>query len=95
MRIDKPAQLTKLRKELVAVEKKHTKKIMICCGPGCLANGAAKIVEEFRKVLKKKHIRGFKIEALKETGCHGFCERGPLVIIEPRGTFYTKVKPKT
>ncbi|MEA2031296.1 MAG: NADH-quinone oxidoreductase subunit NuoF [candidate division Zixibacteria bacterium] len=94
MRIDKPAQLTKLRKELVASEKNHTKKIMVCCGPGCLANGSAEIVEEFRKVIKKKRIKGFKVEALKETGCHGFCALGPLVVIEPSGTFYTKVKPK-
>jgi len=94
MKITSPAQLTKLRKNLVETEKKHTKKIMVCCGPGCLANGAAKIVEEFRKVLKKKRIKGFKIEALKETGCHGFCDQGPLVVIEPKGTFYAKVKPK-
>ena len=94
MKIKSPSQLTKLRKELIDIEKKHTKKIMVCCGPGCLANGAAKIVEEFRTVLKKKKIKGFKIEALKETGCHGFCEQGPLVVIEPKGTFYVKVKPK-
>lgn len=94
MKIKSPALLTKLRKDLIEIEKKHTKKIMVCCGPGCLANGAAKIVEEFRNVLKKKKIKGFKIEALKETGCHGFCDQGPLVVIEPKGTFYTKVKPK-
>ncbi len=34
------------------------------------------------------------MEAVKETGCHGFCEQGPLVVIEPHGTFYTHVKPK-
>ncbi|MBU8934973.1 MAG: SLBB domain-containing protein [candidate division Zixibacteria bacterium] len=94
MRVNKPAQLTKLRKELVAAEKKHAKKIMVCCGPGCLANGAARIVEELHKVLKKKRIKGFKVEALKETGCHGFCQQGPMVVIEPKGTFYTHVKPK-
>ncbi len=94
MKIKSPSQLNKLRKELITIEQKHTKKIMVCCGPGCLANGSAKIVEEFRKVLKKKRIKGFKIEALKETGCHGFCDQGPLVVIEPKGTFYVKVKPK-
>ena len=34
------------------------------------------------------------MEALAETGCHGFCEQGPLVVIEPDGTFYTRVKVK-
>ena len=78
----------------MAVEKGHAKRIMVCCGPGCLANGAAKLVEEFRSILKKRRVKGFKIEALKETGCHGFCDQGPLVVIEPQGTFYTKVKVK-
>jgi len=94
MRIESTSQLKKLQKQLLAVEKSHAKRIMVCCGPGCLANGAAKLVEEFRKVLKKHRVKGFKIEALKETGCHGFCDQGPLVVIEPKGTFYTKVKVK-
>ena len=87
-------QLDKLRKECVAESNKHPKKVMVCCGPGCLANGAQKISDEFRKLLKKKRIRGFSVEAMKETGCHGFCEMGPLVVIEPDQTFYTKVKVK-
>ncbi|HOP08113.1 MAG TPA: NADH-ubiquinone oxidoreductase-F iron-sulfur binding region domain-containing protein [candidate division Zixibacteria bacterium] len=71
---------------------KHPRTVLICCGPGCLANGAKKISDEFHKVIKDKKIKGFSVEALKETGCHGFCEQGPLVIIEPDGVFYTKVK---
>ncbi len=94
MRIESPAQLKKFSKELADRDKNYAKKIMVCCGPGCLANGSAKIVEEFRSQLKKKRITGFKIGALKETGCHGFCEQGPLVVIEPKGTFYTRVKTK-
>ncbi len=94
MKIESPAQLTKLQKKLQAADKKHTKKVMVCCGPGCLANGSAKVVAEFKKTLKKKRISGFSVQAMKETGCHGFCEQGPLVVIEPKGTFYTRVKPK-
>jgi NADH-quinone oxidoreductase subunit F len=87
-------QLDILRKECVAESDKHPKKVMVCCGPGCLANGAQRISDEFRKLLKKKRIAGFSVEAMKETGCHGFCEMGPLVVIEPDQTFYTKVKVK-
>ena len=94
MRIESPAGLKKLQKELLAKDKQHKKKVMICCGPGCLASGADKLVSEFRSQLKRKKIKGFKVEAMKETGCHGFCEQGPLVVIEPKGTFYTKVQPK-
>ena len=50
------------------------------------------MVDEFRKVLKDRQIKGVSVEAVRSTGCHGFCEQGPLVIIEPEGTFYTKVK---
>ena len=48
MKITSPTQLTKLRTDLAAQDKKLGKKVMICCGPGCLANGAAKLVQEFR-----------------------------------------------
>ncbi len=47
-----------------------------------------------RKNLDGRTVKDFSIEAVKKTGCHGFCEQGPLVVIEPQGTFYTKVKPK-
>ncbi len=93
MRIESPKQLAALRKDLLAKDKQTTKKLMVCCGPGCLANGAGKLVTEFRNTLKKKHIKGISVEILKETGCHGFCEQGPLVVIEPEGIFYTHVKP--
>jgi len=94
MRVEKTSQLAKLQKTFLEKMNKHDRTVLICCGPGCLANGAQKISDEFHKVLKKKKIKGFSIEALKETGCHGFCEQGPLVIIEPDGIFYTRVKVK-
>ncbi|HKK21684.1 MAG TPA: (2Fe-2S) ferredoxin domain-containing protein, partial [candidate division Zixibacteria bacterium] len=94
MRIENPRQLVQMQKEYLADQSKYPKKVMVCCGTGCLANGAMKIVDAFRDTLDKRKVKGFAVEALKETGCHGFCEQGPLVIIEPQGTFYTKVKAK-
>ena len=94
MRIANPKQLNKIRKEYLAKQDQYPKKIMVCCGTGCIANGAIKLVDTFRDILKKRKIKGFTVEALKETGCHGFCEQGPLVVIEPDGTFYSKVKAK-
>ncbi|UCG62791.1 MAG: 4Fe-4S binding protein [Candidatus Zixiibacteriota bacterium] len=94
MRLENIRQLKDLQKKYQAAEKRFQKKVLVCCGPGCLASGAQKISDQFKKVLKEKRIQGFSVEALKETGCHGFCEQGPLVIIEPEGTFYTKVKTK-
>ena len=94
MRIKTPAQLNRLQKKCRADIDKHLRRVLICCGPGCLANGAQKVSDEFKKILKQKRLRGFSVEALAETGCHGFCEQGPLVVIEPDGTFYTRVKVK-
>ncbi|MGB5108057.1 MAG: NADH-ubiquinone oxidoreductase-F iron-sulfur binding region domain-containing protein [Candidatus Zixiibacteriota bacterium] len=94
MKITSVQHLAQLRSLFAAEEAKHKKKVIVCCGTGCLANGSAKLVEAFRKSLSERGIKDFSVEAIKETGCHGFCEQGPLVVIEPQGTFYVKVKPK-
>jgi len=94
MYLDNPQQLIDWHDKIIAKQKKIKKKILVCCGPGCLANGAQDIIERFKTVLKEKKISGFTVDALKETGCHGFCEQGPLVVIEPKGLYYTKVKVK-
>ncbi len=86
--------LEKLRREHKAENDKYPKQVMVCCGTGCLANGAAQLVEAFHKALDEREIKDFEVKAIKETGCHGFCEQGPLVVIEPKGIFYTKVKPR-
>ena len=93
MSITSLKQLKQIQQDVQAKNKKFPKKALICCGTGCLANGAQAIVDEFEKVLKTKKVKDFTFEAVTSTGCHGFCEQGPLVIIEPEGIFYTKVKP--
>ena len=94
MQIKTPKILKQMQKDYIAKQSKFEKKVLICCGTGCVANGAMQLVDEFRNTVGKRKIKNISVEILKETGCHGFCEQGPLVIIEPEGTFYTKVKPK-
>ncbi len=94
MIVTDPAHLRRLQKEYKGALDLFPKKIIVCCGTGCLANGAAKLVESLHDLLKKRNVKDFSVEGIRETGCHGFCEQGPLVVIEPQGTFYTKVKPK-
>lgn len=68
-------------------EKQHT--ILICQGTGCISGGAVQIKEALEAECKRqKTPDGVEI---KHTGCHGFCQRGPLVVIEPEGIFYTGV----
>lgn len=79
------------------------KKILVCAGTGCVAGGALKIYAKLIKFIEEKGIPcEVKLEkephddsvGVKKSGCHGFCEMGPLVRIEPQGWLYIKVKPE-
>jgi len=87
-------QLKKRQKEALDHNNSFPLRIMVCCGPGCLASGAQIIADRFKKGIKERKIKGVTVETVVETGCHGLCEKGPLVVIEPKGLFYTKVKPR-
>ena len=68
-----------------------SKTVLVCCGTGCLTNGSAKVAEAFRALLAGT---GHQVECfVKETGCQGFCENGPMVRILPDDITYYKVKP--
>lgn len=92
MKIDSTKKLEAWRKECLTKRDKIKKKITVCLGPGCLAGGSDLILKEFERILKRKKIEDVTLESIKKTGCHGLCSRGPLVVIEPEGIFYCKVK---
>ena len=78
-------------------------RILICAGTGCLAGGSQKIYEKMCELCGKDpsaeivfgeevaHEGGMDVQ---KSGCHGFCEMGPLVRIEPYNFLYIKVKPE-
>jgi NADH-quinone oxidoreductase subunit F len=66
--------------------------IFLCAGTGCRASGAIPLAEAMREEIAEKGL-GRKVE-LKLTGCHGFCEQGPLIVHHPSGVFYRTLKPK-
>jgi NADH-quinone oxidoreductase subunit F len=66
--------------------------VRICCTTGCRAGGALDIVEDVQKELADQGLVD-RIE-VKKTGCRGYCENGPVMVIEPGDVFYNKVKPK-
>jgi NADH-quinone oxidoreductase subunit F len=71
------------------------RRVLICCGTGCMAGGAAAVAEAFAEGLAALE-RGQQREldlVVKHTGCHGFCEKGPLVVLMPEGVFYKGVRP--
>ena len=63
----------------------HRPCLTVCAGSGCTAAGARELLDALRSELRKQKLEE-EVE-LKSTGCHGFCERGPLMIIWPDGTF--------
>lgn len=65
--------------------------VLVCGGTGCKANGSKDIQLTFARQLQKFALQ--EEVMVVETGCHGFCEHGPLVIIYPEGTFYCSVRP--
>jgi len=69
-------------------EAARERQIRVCCGPGCLPNGALEVAEAFVERLGPGAVETFT----KKTGCQGLCERGPLVVIQPEGILYTRVK---
>jgi len=78
-------------------------KILICAGTACVASGSLALYDTFLKLIAEKGINcAIDLEhepegepvGIKKSGCHGFCEMGPLVRIEPKGYLYVKVKPE-
>jgi NADH-quinone oxidoreductase subunit F len=64
--------------------------VRVCIGTGCAAKGSRRLYELFAEAAEKSG-RQVKVEA-KCVGCHGFCERGPIVVIEPGEIFYQRVE---
>ncbi len=65
--------------------------VLVCQGTGCISGGSGKIFSQLKDEIEK--FGSDKSIHIKRTGCHGFCQQGPLVVVEPDGLFYTKVKP--
>jgi NADH:ubiquinone oxidoreductase subunit F (NADH-binding)/(2Fe-2S) ferredoxin/Pyruvate/2-oxoacid:ferredoxin oxidoreductase delta subunit len=64
--------------------------VTVCGGTGCLATGCKQVTEAFRSELQQRGLEG-EVD-IRVTGCHGFCERGPLAVIHPDGIFYQRLK---
>jgi NADH:ubiquinone oxidoreductase subunit F (NADH-binding)/(2Fe-2S) ferredoxin/Pyruvate/2-oxoacid:ferredoxin oxidoreductase delta subunit len=82
--------LDKIRDEISDSRKEQKTCITICGGTGCHAYGCLKVAESFREEIRKQKLQD-SVE-VRTTGCHGFCERGPIVVIQPEGIFYQRIK---
>ena len=101
MKIKTREQLIAKQKEYAASLNSQRKQILICAGTGCVAGGSLQIYDRMKEIIEEKGLRcALVLEkephdesiGLKKSGCHGFCEMGPLLRIEPMGWLYLKVK---
>ncbi len=91
-RINSPDELEKIRNEIISRRDPKKPSISICAGTGCLACGAADVITAFKEEIKKQGLEA-DVDT-KGTGCPGFCERGPVLVIYPEEICYLQVKPE-
>jgi NADH-quinone oxidoreductase subunit F len=91
-RIKSPEELEKVRQEILSRRDPSKPCISICAGAGCLASGAGEVIAAFKAEIEKQ---GLKADVdTKGSGCPGFCERGPIVVIYPEEICYVQVTPE-
>ncbi|MCJ7675829.1 MAG: 4Fe-4S binding protein [Sedimentisphaerales bacterium] len=97
--IDAPARFASIAdfegfaRSLRSQDRTGTRSVRLCMGTGCQAKGAARLYELFEEAIESASGRGLagNIE-VKPTGCHGLCQRSPIVVVEPAGIFYQQVE---
>lgn len=91
-RINSPAELEELRKGILSKRDPDRPCIAICAGTSCLALGNERVISAFEEEIKKQSLET-KVD-IRATGCHGFCEKGPNVVIYPEEICYMGVTPE-
>ena len=90
-RLSSTADLARLRRTLANQRDPDQRRVMVCGGTGCRAKGAEAVITTLQQEIEKQGLQG--AVQFVVTGCHGFCERGPVVVVKPEGIFYQGVTP--
>jgi len=90
-RLSSAADLERLRKEILTKRDPNKLRVTVCSGTGCHAYGCEGVAEAFVNEIKSRNLQA-KVD-VRKTGCHGFCERGTVVVIFPKEICYLHVKP--
>jgi NADH-quinone oxidoreductase subunit F len=98
--------LDRIAADYCAARKQVERRVTVCAGTGCVANGALKVLTALREQiaaaglpviveLKLEDVpisAGARTHYVSKSGCQGFCQMGPLVTIEPDNILYTRVR---
>jgi NADH-quinone oxidoreductase subunit F len=85
------ADLDKYRQEVLSSRDPEKLSVTICSGTACHAYEYEEVTQAFIQQIAAGSLRG-EVD-IRRTGCHGFCERGPIVVIQPEDICYLRVKP--
>lgn len=90
-KIKTPAELEEFRKEILSKRDPDKPCITLCSGSACHASGSHEVAVSLEEELKKQGLSD-RVD-IRRTGCHGFCERGPIIVIYPQEICYLQVAP--
>ncbi|MBI5606999.1 MAG: NAD(P)H-dependent oxidoreductase subunit E, partial [Deltaproteobacteria bacterium] len=91
-RINSPAELTELRNSILSTRDPNKPCITLCSGSACNASGSGEVAASLEGEIKKQGLQA--AVDIRRTGCHGYCERGPIIVIHPEKICYFQVKPE-
>ena len=91
-RLSSPEELEQYRKQVLAGRDPNAPRISVCAGTGCLASGASEVVAAVKAEVEQQGLAA-EVDC-RGTGCHGFCEKGPIIVIDPEQICYLEVKPE-
>ena len=84
--------MEKLRKDILSKRDPKKPCITLCSGSACNASGSADVASAIEEEIKNQGLTG-SVD-VRRTGCHGFCERGPIIVIHPEEICYFNIEPK-
>ncbi len=91
-RINSSSELEKLRKGILANRDPQKPCITLCAGSACHATGSGDVAASIEAEIEKQGLSA--AVDVRKTGCHGFCERGPIIVNHPEESCYFQIKPE-
>ena len=91
-RMNSPADLEEYRKNVLSKTDPNKPCIALCSGSACNASASGEVAAALEEEIEKQGLR--ESVDFRRTGCHGFCEKGPIIDIHPEGICYFNVDPK-
>jgi NADH-quinone oxidoreductase subunit F len=90
--INSAAELEQFRQGILSKRDPNKPCITLCSGSACLASGSGEVVASLEQEIEKQGLRD-QVD-IRRTGCHGFCERGPIIVTHPEEIGYFQIEPK-